>query len=110
MPLAGRRAGVSGPAKGSGVSSYDWQLSAHGLSDGAWICPRNAAPFNLARNRPPVLQLTGASHFPCLVVASTNRLNWTPQLTNTVNALGEFDFTDAAATNRPVIFYRVSAD
>jgi hypothetical protein len=42
-----------------------------------------------------------------VVESSTNLLQWTPVLTNVVNALGELEFTDSATTDRPASFYRV---
>ena len=52
-------------------------------------------------------QLTFAGEFSrtYIIEGSTNLLNWTPLKTNTVDSLGNLEFTDTSATNR-TRFYR----
>lgn len=56
--------------------------------------------------------LTFAGEFgrPYVVEFSKDLESWVPVATNTVDALGNLEFTDPAALNRPQSFYRVRGE
>ncbi len=53
------------------------------------------------------LVFAGEFNQPYVVEFSTNLTSWLPLVTNAVNGVGNLEFTDAGAMNRPQSFYRV---
>jgi hypothetical protein len=52
------------------------------------------------------LTITGTPNEMVAIERSTNLVNWTPVITNTIGAGGSVSFSDALATNRTRAFYR----
>jgi len=72
------------------------------------VAPGNnvVSDFHRLANGMFSLRFYGEAGTNCVVLASTNLMNWLPLITNQVGGLGYLEFTDFSATNYSRRFYR----